>query len=102
MSRTPATQDARQVKRHGEKGRSRYTGAVVEKKKKKRPGCFCAGTPLDGTMRPRKMSREVTLAPSAESATIKVKVRLKSGLLFSKTLLLCATVSTVKSKNGCK
>ena len=61
-------------------GRSRYRGAEAEK----RPGCFYSNAPLDGTMCPRKMSCEVTLEPSAESATIKVKVSLESGPLFSK------------------
>ena len=56
----------------------------IGRKKKNRPGCFYPDTPLDGTMCPHKMPCEVTLKPSAESATIKVKVSLESGPLFSK------------------
>lgn len=75
-------------------GRSRYTRAEVEK----RPDCFYSDTPLDGTMCPQKMSCEVTLEPSAQSATIKVKVTLESEPLFSKTLYLAVIISVLGAK----
>ena len=66
-----------------------------KKKKKNRPGCIYLDTPLDGTMLPHKTSCEVTLKPSAESATIKVKVSLESGPLFS-------TTAKKKAVSGCR
>lgn len=46
-------------------------------------------------MCPHKMSCEVTLESSAESATIKVRVTLESGPLFSKTLYLAVIISVM-------
>lgn len=53
-------------------------------------------------MCPHKMSCGVTLEPSAESATIKVKVSLEPGLLFSKTLYLDVIISVVIAQIECK
>lgn len=88
----------RRSKHKGNEGRSGCTGAEAEK----RPGCFNSDTPLDGTMCPHKMSCEVTLEPSAQSATIKVKVTLESVPLLSNRLYQAVVISVMIAKIECK